>query len=157
MDQTLYSVHLVQFRLRAGAEVVEADQLQVTEVREAQEAERQEAQDQEMQVVIVHQKETMVVHKVVDPYTPEVVAEVPELSEETAQLIQATQELELHQILIIQGQQQHFQQEEDQGDILYLHQQDQMVQLIKEKEEKVQTALFHKEVLVALEVQAMYL
>jgi hypothetical protein len=130
---------------------------QETQALEDLEEDHQEQPEQEMKEVILHQKETLVVHKEADLYTPEVVAEVLEVSEETAQLIQATEESELHQILITQDPQQHFQQEEDQEDILYLHQQDQQVQLILEKVEKVQTVLFHKEVVVVLEDQVMYL
>ena len=78
MDQTLYSVHLVQFRLRAGAEVVEAEQLQVTEAQEAQEAERQEAQEQEMRVVIVHQKEMQEALQAEPHFMLEVAAEAAE-------------------------------------------------------------------------------
>jgi hypothetical protein len=130
---------------------------QETQALEDLEEDHQEQPEQEIKEVILHQKETLVVHKEADHYTPEAVAEVLEVSEETAQLIQATKEPELHQILITPDPQQHFQQEDDQEDILYLHQQDQQVQLILEKVEKVQTVLFHKEVVVVLEDQVMYL
>jgi ABC-type uncharacterized transport system permease subunit len=130
---------------------------QETQALEDLEEDHQEQPEQEMKEVILHQKETLVVHKALDHYTPEVVAEVLEVSEETAQLIQATEEPELHQILITPDQQQIFLKEDDQEDILHLHQQDQQVQLILEKVEKVQTVLFLKEVPVVLEDQVMYL
>jgi hypothetical protein len=151
----LHSVQPTQYLQQAGAEVV--DLHQETQALEDLEEDHQEQPEQEMKEVILHQKETLVVQQEVHHYTPEAVAEVLEVSEETAQLIQATEEPELHQILIIQEHHQHFQQEDDQEDILYLHQQDQMVQLILEKVEKVETLLFHKEVVVVLEDQVMYL
>ena len=88
-------------------------------------------------------------------YTPVAVAEALAVLADQEIHIQIQQGQELHQILITQDQQQHGQQEENQGDILYLHQQDQQAQLIREKVVKVQTVLFLKEDQELLEDQVM--